>query len=238
MNKRLLISIGLVMTCASGLLATGCAGATKTADTQKARAELIKIKEEAGYPFKVTPTGDASLDGIVGLFTQLANEKVQQEEKIVAAASNPQFGMIDQRMEAVLKEKKLSNPTLEERQQVRAEVSKGLSAEDRTELTRACSKYDEAATAYRKNNDANMKALAKATADLAAKAAIIKEGGTAGAATVGLSMFGVGEKLPLALAYEQTDRATEVIELANKIIDANESRATEMLAMANLDGTT
>ncbi len=52
---------------------------------------------------------------------------------------------------------------------------------------------------------------------------------------VGLSIFGGGDKKsPIALAQHQADYATDVIDDCDFVIDSNEARATDALALQNM----
>lgn len=219
-------------------LSFGCAsdGALDARKAQAARSRVLKTREAETYPFSLKPTGDASLDAIVGVMIQVANEKVESMEKVVAAGSNNMFEVVNTRMEEEFAKRELGDPTTEQRAQVRAEVSKNLTPEERGALTSACSVYEKAAGSYRKDEKKNQQVMAKAAADLAAKIATIQQGGGEGALAVGLSMFGGDDNSPIGKASKQADYSTDVIDDCDYVIEANESRATDALAIMNLGG--
>ncbi len=158
-----------VVGCASG-------GAASIEDVQQARGRVIKVREKETFPFVLKPTGDGSLDAIVGIMIQVSNEKVESMEKIVAAGSDNMFTMVNTRMEEEYAVRKLSDPTAEQRAQVREEISKKLSPEERKSLASACASYEAAAGAYKRDEKKNTEVIVKCVADLAAKVIAIKEG--------------------------------------------------------------
>lgn len=220
-------------------LSTGCAsdGAMGPREVQAARARVTKVRDAQKYPFALKPTGDATLDAIVGTMVQVANEKVENMEKVVAAGSSNLFDTVNARMEEEFAKQNIADPTAEQRAQVRAKVSAGLTADDRKALAEACEKYEDAAGAYRRDEKKNAEVIAKCAADLAAKAAALKGSGAKAGAGIALGLFGGGEdESPIGKAQAQADYASEVIRDCDFVIKANESRATDSLAMMNLGG--
>ena len=207
----------------------GCNGEMKTEDVRAEREKLMELKKDNGFPLKLKETGDGTLDAGLGLIIEMANRKMEECEKVVAVGANPQFQMVDDRMEQRFKELGIKDPTLEERQKVRGEVSAGLTPEERKDLANASRVYEQTAAAYRKDQDANNKKFLGLVKDLGVKIAAVAQGGGAGAALVALASAG-----PAAKAQDQLDVATDAWGICDRIIAAYEARAVDAMAMSNL----